>query len=146
MNKNIVISTKTILLTLAILAGIALLYQIKDILLQLFIALIMALSIEHGVKFMVGKKLPRWIAVTLLFITMLLIIGGFVTIALPLVITQTTKLIQNFPSFIESVIKDPNLNASINSSISQFTTSTGSLITIKDITINVFSNAFAIIT
>ncbi len=143
MNKNLIISTRTILTTLGIIAIGALLFQIRDIILQLLIALILTLSIEPGVKYMVRRKVPRWVAVSLVFGLTVFLIGVFLTIALPVVVDQTRKLVISLPDLVNTVVKSQELRSSLNTAVSQFTIASGGVFTV---TINIFSNIINILT
>ncbi|MBI4091315.1 AI-2E family transporter [candidate division WWE3 bacterium] len=140
MNKNIVISTKTILIFIGIVALGALLFQIRDIILQLLVALILALSIEPGVTYMVKQKIPRWVAVGTVFTMMVSTIVLFFTLAVPVIISQTRILLLNLPSFIDSLIKTPELKTSLDSSLTRLA---GDLVAV---TFSIFSNALAVAT
>ena len=142
MNKNIAISTKTILTVFGILVIGYLLYQIFDIILQLLVALIFSLAIEPGVKYLTKKKYPRWLSVTCLFGLVVLLIAGFFTIALPLVISQARNLIVSLPAFLDSFVTSPELKAALNTSVSQLTVASGGVFTV---TVEIFSNFLSIL-
>ncbi len=143
MNKNLVISTKTIFVTLGLVVLAILLYQIRDVILMLLVALILALSIEPVVRYMVKNKFPRWMAVTLVFAATVFLVILFFTIALPIVIEQTRKLVISIPDFVNSIVKTPELRTSLNNSISQFTIASGGLFTF---TYSFFANILSIMT
>lgn len=142
MNKNLVISTRTIFVTLAVIVLLILLYEIRDVLIQLIVALILAFSIEPGVKALMKLKLPRWVAVSLIFVLTAVALILFGTVVLPLMVTQTTKLILNFPKFLDTLIPYPQLRESVNASLSQLSIASSFL----TLSYSLFSNIVNIIT
>ena len=143
MNKNLVISTKTILITIGLVALSILLYQIRDVLLQLLVALIISLAIEPVVKYLVRSKFPRWAAVSLVFAITVFVLVLFFTLVLPLVVEQTRKLLVNIPDFVQKIFGDEAVRTSLNASLSQFAIGSGSVFLV---TYNVFSNVLGLIT
>ncbi len=141
MNKNITISTRTILITLGVL-GIALaLYQVIDIIVQIVIALIFSLAIEPAVSYM-SKRIPRALAVGLVYSLLILLIVVFFTFALPMVADQIKKLALSLPNLINTVGFMPDIKTLVSSSVSQITSASGSVFSV---TVSLFSNALNII-
>jgi predicted PurR-regulated permease PerM len=141
MNKNVTISTKTILIFLGILGVVFALYQVVDIIVQIVIALIFSLSIEPAVSYM-SKRIPRALAVGLVYSLLVLLIVVFFTFALPMVADQIKKLALSLPNLINTVGFMPDIKTLISSSVSQITSASGSVFTV---TVSLFSNALNII-
>jgi predicted PurR-regulated permease PerM len=141
MVSKIEISHKTIIFTLFLLASIWMVWQIRDILYFLFIAFIIMSGLRPMVEAMVNKRVPRILAVVVVYIG---IIGALtLTIAslVPAMIIQSTHLIQSFPSVIEKVLPFGAVN------LGQFTQQIAPIgQNIIKVTINIFSNIITIVT
>ncbi len=105
--QKIEITTKTFLTALAVLAGTVVVYKLRDILLQIFIALILMAAfnplvgrVQKGQIF--NHKINRVSAVILIYTFFILIIATFVSIIAQPLTTQTTKLLNQLPKYISS--------------------------------------------
>lgn len=89
------------LVGLAVVAFTVFLWDLRSILIALFIAYILMAALSPAVDFFVSRKMKRGLAVSLIFIAL---VSGILTLVLPLVpfvIGQTTALIDNFPFYLE---------------------------------------------
>jgi predicted PurR-regulated permease PerM len=103
MVSKIEISHKTVIFTVAFLAGIWLILEIRDLLFLFFIAFILMASLRPYVESLETRRIPRVVSIFFIYILVIgfisLTVGGLV----PLVVSQTTKLIANLPK-IEQII------------------------------------------
>jgi predicted PurR-regulated permease PerM len=99
--KKIDISTGVIIRTIIILLGLWFLYLIRDIVALLFVALIFTAVIEPLVTWLQRKKIPRGIGILLIYAALILIIGGMVYFLVPVIVSQTNELLNNFPRYVE---------------------------------------------
>lgn len=91
--KKIEISYKTIIFSVFLLVSLWLVYLIKDILLALFVSLILMLALNPAVSKLQSLKLPRWLAILIVYLFLVfLFIGGIVGVIPPLV-EQTNSLV-----------------------------------------------------
>ncbi|HXK52804.1 AI-2E family transporter [Candidatus Nomurabacteria bacterium] len=98
MDRQIIISIKTILLVAAGIATTFIVYQMRGIFLILLIALLLVISLEHAVLFfqkqtVLNKPVPRSLAVIMAYLSFVLIILLAVTVVMPPVLIQTQILI-----------------------------------------------------
>ncbi len=105
MNKEVIVSVKTVLITLAILLGLYVTYELRGILSILFLALILVISLEGAVEYfskftLMNKPMPRNVAVILVYASFLLVIILAFTTAVPLVVSQSQNLVDNFSHFL----------------------------------------------
>jgi predicted PurR-regulated permease PerM len=108
MPKKIEISHKTILFTIGILIGGWLILQIRDIIYLLFISFILTTAFRPFVDFLTKYKVPRVVAILLLYI---LGIAGFSTLIgslVPQIVLQSAKLGQDLPRVVAEIL--PSLN------------------------------------
>lgn len=101
--EKVEISHRTIIFTVLFLASIWFLYQVRQIILFLFISLIFTTALSPIVSKLEKLKIPRGLAIFLLFFS---IVGGFIaTIAsiVPVLINQTTALLEDLPQFLNKI-------------------------------------------
>lgn len=103
-NKQTVeISTGIVFRTVLIILGIWFVYVIRDIVAILLIAIIATSAIEPAVNWMDSKKIPRSLAVLILYLALLSLIGLVVYFITPSFISQFKDFSQNFPSHIDKI-------------------------------------------
>ncbi len=101
--KKIEISHKTIIFTLVLLASIYVLFEIRQILLTFFIGLIFMGALNPSVNKLEKHKIPRWLAILIIYIIVLSVLIVFVAGIVPPFIEQTNKLAKNLPQLFEQV-------------------------------------------
>jgi predicted PurR-regulated permease PerM len=99
--RTIDISTGIIFRTILILLGIWFLYIIRDIVAILFVAVIITAAIDPIVNWMNGKKLPRSLAVSIIYVMLFMVIGGVFYFLIPPFVSQFQEFSQNFPTYVE---------------------------------------------
>ena len=146
MDKDIIISTRTILIILATTLVLWLMTQISGILLSVFVSLILTLGLNPLVDWLTDKKISRTLAVILTYIIFLGLVVGLFALALPLIIDQLSKLIERLPLYVSSV-SIPGLEEFggqfLDTIVSEISKATGDVV---KVTLNLFSNAFSIVT
>jgi len=105
MNKDVVISVKTIIISLGILLGLYVTYELRAVLSILFVALLLVISLESAIKRLatvtfLNKPLSRGIAVFITYALLLLFGALALTTAIPLIVSQSQKLITSFSDFL----------------------------------------------
>ncbi len=98
------ISTLSILKVLGIILGVLLLYQLRDIILILFLVLILTAALSPVVKKLQEKrKMPKILAILSIYLA---IIIGFIFVGyliIPPVVSQFQALVKDLPSFLEKI-------------------------------------------
>ncbi len=99
MDRNIVISVKTILYVFLMVAGIYVLFRLGTIIGLLCVALLITLSFEHAIKFfskqtLLNRPIGRPLAVLITYLLAFLLLSIAITLGLDPLVTQTQKLIQ----------------------------------------------------
>jgi predicted PurR-regulated permease PerM len=100
---KIEVSHKTIIFTIFLLIFLWILYQIRHIVFLLYISLIFTTAVSPVVAKLEKVKIPRGIAVLLLY---LLFIGGLsLTIAsiVPVLVKQTSELLGDLPDYLDKI-------------------------------------------
>ncbi|TDV57878.1 AI-2E family transporter [Actinophytocola oryzae] len=95
------------LIGMAAAAGVAVTYGLvlmlvglREILILIGLALFIAIGLEPLVSWLVGRRLPRWLAVTVVFVAVFGAIGGFLAAAIPVIVEQTTQLVSKAPDYL----------------------------------------------
>jgi len=140
---QIVISIKTILLTIGLLIVAWLMFLVRDVLLILFASLALALSLDPLVDKISKKRISRGAAILLtlgLLVAIFIFLGSLVVNPL---VQQTKVLYEQLPTYTEILIKNTGLGNTIDgSAITQLTKSTGNLLAV---TKNAVTGVFGVI-
>ncbi len=140
MVSKIEISHKTIIFTLVLLASIWLVLQIRDILFLIFIAFIIMSALHPLVDWMSSKRIPRFLAVLLVYIVVFGIVGFSIAGTIPSLVSETSSFGQDFPKVISALL--PNLNIDLNSLTQQIAPIGENLV---KVTIGIFSNIISLL-
>ena len=97
MPKKIEISHRTIVFIAVFGVFLWLLFQIRQILLGLFIAVILMSSLNPSIKRLEGRKIPRWLAIALIYLLVFLFLGFAIGGLVPPLLDQTSNLINRIP-------------------------------------------------
>jgi len=103
MPKKVEISHRTIIFTVFFLILLAFLWQIRQIIIGLFVALILMAAINPAIDRMEKMKIPRVLGIFLIYILILALVGLVIAGVIPPLVDQTSTLIANAPKFIEGL-------------------------------------------
>lgn len=104
---HIHISVKSILLALAAAAVVWLVANFSGVLLILFIAILLAVAISPLVDWMERERVPRVLAIVLIYLGLLVIVTLAVSILVPVVIDEITQLSTRLPRLAQSLLDMP---------------------------------------
>jgi predicted PurR-regulated permease PerM len=141
MFKKIEISIQTVLLTLAILAGVWLVIQIRDILYLLFISFLLMTAIHPLILGLEKFRLPRTISIIFLYVVILGFFGISIAGSIPAIIVQSTKLAQMLPDLIVRLL--PYWNIDIATISKQFAPLGENVV---KVTVGIFTNIVTTLT
>ena len=102
-SQTINISTSTILRAIVILLALVFLYLIRDILMIVFVAVIIAAAINGPVSWLQKNKVPRLLGVIFIYLLLLLVIGLIVTLIFPPLANEIKQLAVHFPGIVEKI-------------------------------------------
>ena len=146
MDKNIVISLKTI--AQAFLVGVAFyaVFRLGTIIGLVALALLITLSLEHTVQFIskqiiFGRKINRPIAVLVTYLSAFLLASLAISVGLDPLITQSQKLIQTLIKNQDKFTFGKDLNISLSDVIASFLATSGGVLSA---TRSIFNNVTAI--
>jgi predicted PurR-regulated permease PerM len=98
--KKIDISSGTIFRAILILIGFWFLYLVVDLLVMLFASVVVASAIMPVANFLSRYRIPRPLSVLLVYILVLLVFSGVVTLMIPPLTEQMTQLAQALPHLL----------------------------------------------
>ncbi|MBN1326237.1 AI-2E family transporter [Candidatus Falkowbacteria bacterium] len=103
---NIEITTSTIFKVLAVVIVLWLLYLIRDVVAILFFTIILVSILEPWVLWLTQKKLPKFLAVLLIYLVLVAFISIVVMLIIPPIVEQFTQLTTNFPLYWNKIISN----------------------------------------
>ena len=101
--ETINISSSTIFRTVFILLAVFFLYLIRDILMIVFVAVVVASAVNGPVSWLQRRKVPRLLGVIFIYLIFLLFLALVVTLIFPPLAEQVKVLAVTFPEFMEEV-------------------------------------------
>ena len=121
--RKIEISHKTVIFTVLFLLGLWVLYYLRNIILQLFVAFLLMTMLEPVVKFLGKIKIPRVLAIIISYIMVLGAFGGTIALIAPALVQQTTNFVNAFPGYLSNI----NTNTSDGNLVSEFLNQLGGI-------------------
>ncbi len=74
-----------------------------QVLTLLGLAFFIAVGLDPAVTWLARRLMPRWAAVTVVVLVLLGTVGAFLALAIPVLVTQVTHLVDNLPSYMSSL-------------------------------------------
>ena len=143
MIRKIEISHKTVVFAVLFLLGLWVLYYLRNIILQLFVAFLLMTMLEPIVGFLRKIKLPRVLAILITYILVLGIFGGTIALIAPALAQQTTNFVNAFPGYLSNI----NIGNSEGNLSAEFVKQLGGISgKLLNFTVSVFSNIFSVVT
>jgi predicted PurR-regulated permease PerM len=129
-DSTIHISLKSILLTLLTLVCVYVLYQIRDIAMSFFLALIIMSALNPGVTWLEKRKVPRGLGIVVLYLTVFGALSLLFTIVVPPLGEEINRMVHKLqvPSLPPAITQFEWTVQDIGSLVSQFGQSVNSLV------------------
>jgi len=141
MTQKIEISHRTIIFTVFLLLGLWVLFEIRDIIILIFISFILMAALRPSVDRLGKMKIPRLLAVLIVYLFLFLVLGVATSFILPPFVSQSVKLSSRLPSYINFVL--PFLKIDLQTITSQIAPIGENLL---KVIVGFFSNVFATLT
>ncbi len=103
MFRKIEISHKTIIFTAVLVLAIGLLFILKDLILELFVALLLMVILDPVVAFFARLRLPRFLSVLLTYVLAIGFFAGVVSLIIPAVANQTASFAEALPGYLSNI-------------------------------------------
>ena len=97
-------SITSFLLILAVSAGLVLAYLLRNIILSVFIAFILAAAIDPLLQFLKRYRIPQGLSLAITYVTAIFILGLMAFIVFPPLIHQLNLFIQNLPDLTSKAV------------------------------------------
>jgi predicted PurR-regulated permease PerM len=97
---------KIVLVACAVLAGLYLLYLIREVVGLVLIAVFFALAIAPAVNWLNDRKVPRWLAILLVYVGIAGGIFGIGLLVVPPIVNGVDDLSQDLPGYIDDLRKN----------------------------------------
>lgn len=152
--QKIDIGSSTILRTILILLGVWFLYLIRDILLILVSAVVIAAAIEPVARGLRRYGVPRGLSVVIVYVAVIAILVLAVVLIVPAIVEQATQLVQSLPQLLRGLeerfhiglLIPSDIPAQIEESLQRFGNNAASLgLDVFQRTANVFSGLVSLI-
>ncbi|MEU7524273.1 AI-2E family transporter [Saccharothrix sp. NPDC042600] len=86
----------------------------RDMLVLIGLAWFIAVGLEPAVSWLVGRRLPRWGAVTAVFVGVLGLVGGFFAAAIPVIVEQAGAFADDLPGHLRRLRDDGSTLGQLN--------------------------------
>jgi len=113
MPRKIEVSHKTIIFTVLFLLSLWFLYHVRDIILEIFVALLIMTILNPLVTGLSKLRIPRGISVLVTYLVVFFILGVALAGVLPTLVEQTSSFVNNLPSYLFSLGLDRFINDQI---------------------------------
>lgn len=144
MVRKVEISHKTIIFAVFFLLGLWLLFFVREIILQLFVALLLMTILQPLVTLLSKIKIPRAISVIVSYVLVLGLLGGMVALIAPTLALQTANFVTALPSYLNNIGIDSIMSGDLVKGIlSQLGGIPGQIL---NFTVSVFSNVVSVVT
>ena len=95
--------TKVVLVATATIAGLYLLYQIRNVVGLILIAVFLALAVAPAVNWLDDRRVPRWLAILLVYLSMGATIFGIGLLIVPPMVEGVQELSDDLPAYVEDL-------------------------------------------
>lgn len=141
MPRKIEISHRTIIFTVLFLILLCFLYQIRQILLGLFVSLILMAALNPTIDRLEKVKIPRALGIFMVYLVILLVLGLVMAGVIPPLVDQTAALISRLPRYLNDFSLLGVGRGVIEDQISQLGSIPGNLLKIS---VSIFTNLISI--
>jgi len=100
-NLNISITTGTVLRVLLLLGGAWLLYHLRDLVLVVLTAVVIASAIEPAIRMLMRYRIPRILGVVLIYLFLVAAVVGIFSSFVPSVLEDVSKFTASLPTYLE---------------------------------------------
>jgi predicted PurR-regulated permease PerM len=103
-DRRITLSLFNVVLVLLAVFALVLLWQLQSLIVLLMISVVLAASIVPLVDWAEAQRVPRWLAVILVYLTLIAGLTGFGLVVGPRVFDQINLLVRQLPLFSERIV------------------------------------------
>ncbi len=97
------ISTASILKFVLIVLALVVLYLVKDVVIMIFVALILAIALDRPVDYLCDQGLPRLLATILVYLLLFSVLGLILYLVFPVLAEQIKNLATNYSFYLDRI-------------------------------------------
>jgi predicted PurR-regulated permease PerM len=144
LHQRVEISYRTIVFTVVFLISLVFLYYIRDIILEFFVALLIAIILDPFVSRLSRYKIPRAVSVLMAYLIVFVVVAFVSASIVPPLVEQTAAFANNLPRYLESIGGSIFFGEQV---VSEILSRLGALPEqIVKFGVSIFSNALAVLT
>ena len=102
-DKKIEISYKTVVFTILFILSLLLLWQIRALVILLFVSFVFMEALNPAVSRLEKFKIPRPLAILILYIIILAVVSFAIAGIVPILVEQTTGLVETLPETLSNI-------------------------------------------
>ncbi|WP_083958531.1 AI-2E family transporter [Herbidospora mongoliensis] len=102
-------------------AGVAVTYGVilllgaaKDVLILIGLGLFLAIGLDPATNWLVRRGVPRWASVLIIVVATLGLVGGFLSLAIPVVVAQVSQFVHEVPAYLQQATDQNTLVGRLN--------------------------------
>lgn len=132
---SVSVSTTTFLKILVIALLVVFLYQVRDVITIVFVALVLAAAIDPWITALQRRGIPRGLGIAIIFVSLLALISLLLILLVPLIADQLSQFLSSFPQLyakgftLFQGIKDQNIVNSLQNAVDSLNAAVGQLTT-----------------
>lgn len=84
--------------------------NVQSVIVILVVALFLAIGLNPAVEFLQRRRVPRMLAVTIVFVALLVFVAGFVSAIVPPLVQQSQELWANRDNYLATLQNNPTIN------------------------------------
>ncbi|MBU4480322.1 AI-2E family transporter [Patescibacteria group bacterium] len=112
------ITSGTIVKTILFVLLVVLLYFLKDLVLVILTAIVIASSVEPITKWFIQRKIPRLVAVILIYFSVAFLVAGLFFLLIPPLLDDASSLMATLPQYFEDIKLNTSLGTGIDTTFS----------------------------
>ncbi|MBI4812749.1 AI-2E family transporter [Candidatus Falkowbacteria bacterium] len=97
------ISINTVVKLILAVLSLVVLYLLRDIILMVLVALILAIAFDRPIDALCGRGVPRFLATTLIYLLLFSVIGILFYLVFPILAEQIKNFVTNYSFYLESI-------------------------------------------
>jgi predicted PurR-regulated permease PerM len=117
MPRKIEVSHRTIIFAVLLVLSIGLIFILRDLILELFVALLLMTILEPLVTKLSKRKISRVVSVLAIYILVIAIFAGIMSLIVPTVVEQTASFINALPGYLSNIGITSTFSSDILSSL-----------------------------
>ncbi len=112
------ITVSSLIKVVVVLGLVVLLWQLRELVLILLTAIVMASATEPGIRFFIKLKIPRVFSALLVYMLAIGLFAGIVYAFVPILLQETSGLLEDMPALTHALETDENISVILPEGVS----------------------------